>query len=241
MRKAKPYEVLSRFYAYLMRDIDYVAWAEYLRDIIAENIELPRVALELASGNGRLAALLAEKLDAKIFASDLSKEMLLFAPENLPKTVCDMRALPFASEFDLIFSAFDSVNYLTHPEDLLAFFSETAKILGDNGVLLFDVSLENNSLNNARFFNRSGNFGEIFFEQKSVYDEKKRIHTNEFVIKYDGFVYREKHEQKIYPFFDYFNFLEKAGLFVSACYDAFTFDDATPESERAQFVVRKAL
>ncbi len=50
--------------------------------------------------------------------------------------------------------------------------------------------------------------------------------------------YLEKHRQKIYPFEEYFMFIEKAGLYVSECFNAFTFDNGNAECERVQFVVR---
>jgi len=240
MQSLKPYKILSGIYAFLMKDIDYDAWAEYLYDLTLDAEIFPRSVLEIAGGNGAIAARLSKKFDCRFILSDLSKEMLSLQITSLPKVACDMRALPFRREFDLIISTFDSVNYLLSENDLVKFFTEVSGILSDDGIFLFDVSLEKNSVNNAERFNRKGKFNGIQFEQKSFYDAERRVHTNEFFVEYENEKFYEKHEQRIYPFFDYFSFLEKAGLFAVDCFDAFTFDDATPESERAQFVVRKA-
>lgn len=239
MKTVKPYEVLSGFYSELMADIDYDIWAEYLSDLLASFSLYPKRVLEIASGNGRLSAFLAKKIEAGIILTDLSYEMLSQAEVDFPKVACDMRELPFAAKFDFIFSAFDSVNYLLNEEDLLKFFNAVSDVLDENGLFMFDISLEQNSIDNVDLFNRTGKAGDYDFEQISVYDKTTRIHSNEFIITYDNRTFYEKHRQRIYPFFDYFSFLEKAGLFVVACYDAFTFDDATPESRRAQFIVRK--
>ena len=51
-------------------------------------------------------------------------------------------------------------------------------------------------------------------------------------------IYTETHKQKIYRFADYFQFMDKAGLNVIECYDAFTFKDGNEGCERVQFVVR---
>lgn len=51
-------------------------------------------------------------------------------------------------------------------------------------------------------------------------------------------IYTETHKQKIYPFAVYFELLEKAGLNVTECYEAFTFKDGNAGCERVQFVVR---
>ncbi len=239
MKETKPYKILSEIYSHLMKDINYNAWAEYLLDVIEAHSVMPQSALELASGAGDLAKSLYELTGMNIILSDLSPEILTRTKVNFPKIVCDMRNLPFRKKFDIVFSTFDSVNYLLTEDDLLKLFLEVKSILSDEGIFLFDVSLENNSLNNAEFFNYGGTVNNISFERKSYYNPQTKIHVNEFVIEQNGKTFYEKHRQKIYPLFDYFSVLEKAGLFAAACYDAFTFEDATPESERAQFVVRK--
>jgi len=239
MKTVKPYELLSRFYSKLMREINYDAWANYIEDILFIYNVKPVKILELGAGNGKLAGILSQLLEKEILISDLSKEMLLQASENQTKIVCDMRALPFGSKFDLIFSCFDSVNYLLHKKDLLNFFVEVSNILSEDGLFLFDVSLIQNSLRHAKSFNITEDFGEIKYAQKSVYNKRTGIHTNEFKIEIDGKTYREKHAQRIYPFSLYFKLLEKAGMYASGCHEAFTFKDANSQSERAQFVVRK--
>ena len=55
----------------------------------------------------------------------------------------------------------------------------------------------------------------------------------------DGKKYREIHKQRIYDFYFYFDVIEKNGLYVAECFDAFTFKDASPNSERAQFILKK--
>ena len=53
-----------------------------------------------------------------------------------------MTNIPFNSEFDLILSTFDSVNYLTSGKKLLSFFKESQRLLNDDGILTFDASME---------------------------------------------------------------------------------------------------
>ncbi len=239
MQNKKPYEILYQFYSYLMKDIDYNFWANYLNDLIKDENLIPNQILEIAAGNGTLANILSQLIDKKIYLCDLSKTMLRDLSTNFPKTVCDMRLLPFSAKFDLIYSTFDSVNYLTSKKYLLQFFKEINRVLSDNGVFLFDVSLEKNSITNVEFFNRIENLGDIQFQQKSKYLPKKRLHINEFFIFSEGREFYEKHVQKIYPLIEYFNLLEKVNLYAVACYEAFTFENATEDSERAQFIVRK--
>ena len=46
--------------------------------------------------------------------------------------------------------------------------------------------------------------------------------------------------QKIYDLETFFELSEDAGFYTEHCYSGFTFKDANPDSERAQFVMRKA-
>ena len=174
-----------------------------------------------------------------IIVTDLSFNMLNqdgFCSQ--PKVCCDMTRIPFHSGFNLVYSAFDSVNYLTSKKKLLSFFREIKRILAEGGIFTFDVSLERNSLKHIKEPFRKGKYKGMTFIQKSWYCPKSRMHKNTFDIGYNGMRYLEKHKQKIYPFEEYFRQIEKAGLYVSECFDAFTFRNGNAECERVQFIVR---
>ncbi len=239
MKSEIPYSKVSYFYNYLMRNIDYESWAEYI-GLIFDDLNLPAEnILEIAAGEGKLASFLSGKFNFPVL-SDLSFEMLKRSPVGFPKVVCDMRKLPFKKNFDFIYSTFDSVNYLTTEKDVSDFFFQIKEILPMNGYFTFDVSLEMNSLVFEEDLNRADIFEGIKFRQISKYYEKKRVHINEFIIEFpDGKIFREVHEQKIYPFQKYFELLENCGMIVTGCYEALSFIDANENSERAQFIVRR--
>jgi len=60
----------------------------------------------------------------------------------------DMRNLQFKKKFDGVVSLFDSINYLTTEEDILKNFRSVESILNDNGIFIFDVCTETNSIKN---------------------------------------------------------------------------------------------
>ena len=63
--------------------------------------------------------------------------------------------------------------------------------------------------------------------------------SNYFELTYaDGTKITETHIQKIYDFNYYFEVINNSGLFVSECFEAFSFDDADDKSERVQFIVK---
>ncbi len=222
-----------------MDDVDYNSWAEYIRDLFDEyDCENPFV-LELASGTCSLAEKL-KNLGIFTFPTDNSLPMLSVAGNEIPnKVCCDMRRIPFKRKFDFVFSAFDSVNYLLTKNDLRLMIESVSNVLTEDGIFAFDVSLENNSLNNLEHLNRKGKIDNIEFKQKSYYDKVRKIHINEFEIKADKMVFTEIHKQRIYDFFDYFDLIDSSSLFVADCFKAFTFEDAKPDSDRVQFVLKR--
>lgn len=235
-----PYSKLAFFYNHIMQSINYKNWANYIFQLShCSNGKINKV-LELAAGNCVLANLLQNHFK-NIFVCDKSIQMLNNAKQdNLSKVCCDMVSLPFNIEFDFIFSTFDSINYLTNEFLLNKFFKGIKSVISNEGCFTFDISLKNNSLKNVRDLNRTGEYEKIKYRQKSIYNESTQIHLNEFdIIMPDGKKYREIHKQRIYDFYFYFDVIEKNGLYVAECFDAFTFKDASPNSERAQFILKK--
>ena len=48
------------------------------------------------------------------------------------------------------------------------------------------------------------------------------------------------HEQKIYDFETYFDLIFRAGLYVVDCFETFTFKIGNADSDRIQFILKKA-
>ncbi|MEI7812788.1 MAG: methyltransferase domain-containing protein [Ignavibacteria bacterium] len=239
-KKVKPYQIVSEIYAHLMHFIKYEEWAEYYYNITKDNLPDNARVLELAGGNAKLAVCMMEYFK-DVITSDLSYNMLAQSTDNrLKRVCCNMEHLPFNGKFDLIFSAFDSINYLITKKSLSRTFQGVRCLLSDEGFFSFDVSLENNSINNVLFLNRKGIYKGINYEQKSVYDKEKRMHYNKFQFTLeDGSSYIETHKQKIFPIEVYFELLVTNGFIVKQCYDSFSLNDASQDSQRVQFVAIK--
>lgn len=223
-----------------MRKVHYDYWADYIYSIVKSHVGKNPKILEFASGNCMLARFISAYYP-DIIAADLSKSMLQKSyNKKLRRVCCEMTLAPFKTKFDLILCAFDSVNYLLTKKQLLTFFNETSRLISDNGIFTFDVSLEKNSFRHVKEPLRNGSYKGIRYRQHSEYDIKNKIHSNIFLIHYSsGDVKREVHKQKIYSFETYFELLNLAGLSVKECYDAFTFKNGNSNSSRVQFVVVK--
>ncbi len=238
--RTETYENVAHIYEHLMRYVKYDKWAEYIHSLSKDYTTSKSRVLELACGNGNLSAYL-KKYYSNIVISDKSLTMLNENDNSsLRKVCCDMLSLSFKTKFDLIFSTFDSINYLKTQKALLTLFNEINNILDAEGIFTFDASLERNSKKHVEIPVRRGTYEGIKYVQRTEYNTKNRIHKNIFRMRLkDGKIYKEVHEQKIYPFETYFKLLEKSKMRVVECYDAFTFDNANSNMERVQFLVRK--
>jgi len=234
------YESVSLIYEELMRDVNYKKWSKYLLDVVSEYLDNkdPSV-LELGAGNCKITRKISKKY-RNIIASDLSLRMLQQGKNVfISKVCCDMTSLPFAKKFDLIYSTFDSVNYLLSKRKLLTLFLEIKKVLSASGIFTFDVSLEKNSMDFEGSYIVEGKINGYSFTRKSKYNSSSRIHKNIFSVTDEyGNVKKEIHTQKIYKFETYFDIVAKAGLYVVECLNAFTFNNGNQNSERVQFIIK---
>ncbi|MDP4115355.1 MAG: class I SAM-dependent methyltransferase [Bacteroidota bacterium] len=237
---SKQYDVVPLIYDHIMANLDYDSWGEYLLQIIEDYSVVSKNVLEIAAGTGKIANILHSKFPLYL-TTDLSLAMLKTnTNKRLKKVCCDMTMLPFKNKFDVIICIFDSINYLTSVEKLLSFFKEIRNSLSDDGIFTFDAALEQNSIKHAKVFNISDRYKDIRYTQKSTYDNKTKMHKNIFTFVFeDGNEIIEIHKQKIYPFELYFKLIDKAGLYVADCFDAFSFDRGTPDSDRIQFILKK--
>ncbi len=237
---ADNYTKLAKIYDFVMKRVRYDRWSEYLYLITNEYVpENPRI-LELAAGKCAFTSLFSEYYE-NIIATDLSFEMLSSGYFSGKKICCNMGSIPFKTKFDLIYSTFDSINYLLTKKQLLKMLTEVSRILSDDGIFTFDCSMEKNSLIHTQEPIRRGKYNGYSYVHKSSYNSVNRVHTNTFEIAdSSGKKHKEIHKQKIYSFETYFDIIPKSGLYVAACYKAFAFIKGNNNSERLQFILKKA-
>lgn len=238
--KVRPYEKVSLIYDSLMENVNYSSWANYIFEVAQKHTRKLNTTLELAAGNCKISNKIYQRFKYYV-AADISLQMLKSTKANgIPRLCCDMISLPLKLSFDLVFSAFDSVNYLLKEKDITSLLRQVYGILDPEGVFTFDVSLESNSINFIYPKTIEGRSNGFQYQRVSYYKKHSRIHHNSFYIS-DGisYNYREEHKQKIYKLETYFKLAERTGFKVVACYDCFTFNDINSNSERAQFILKR--
>jgi len=139
----KPYSNIAEYYDILMRDINYDKWIEYLMDTIdLFNIESTPL-LDLTCGTGNSILPFVKKKKEPLLGVDNSIEMLKVAKEKLPNLTlvqANARKLPFFNRFNLVFSMFDSLNYILDLEKLIEAFNSVKEALKPGGHFLFDLN-----------------------------------------------------------------------------------------------------
>ena len=243
MNKA-PYGALAPWYDAVMAHVDYPAWARHVEHLWTQLKTRPRSILETAAGTLALAPYL-EKPSRRLVHSDLSLEMLQAADQDAARVGADFRRLPFRDgSFDAVLCLYDAVDYCLESDDLLAFFSEAARVLKARGTLIFDFVT---SLNSTRYFRDFTTHDEIqgtHVVRESSWDALTRMQYNQFTIflpEADGrfSCVREHHMQRIWPVSSFRKAALQAGLVWEGAWDGFTLDPAGRNSERVHAACRK--
>ena len=125
MAKTKPYQALPLIYSHLMKRIKYDKWADYLYELVKINCPKKSKVLELAAGDCSFAKYFI-KYYPSLTVSDISRSMLSMDNHIKNKICCNMLYLPFKSKYDLIYSNFDSINYILSVKLLLKLFTEVS-------------------------------------------------------------------------------------------------------------------
>ena len=247
------YSKLAPLYDVLMADVDYEAWADYIDELMQTHHPEPIDVLEIACGTGSVSISLSELECYHLTGTDLSPDMIEVArqkaeaiDEKVRFEAKSFSELDFQSEFDCVFSVFDSVNYLHHPDEILELFKNVESALKPGGLFIYDFSTPRNSLESVDHLNEAeGERGNLRYYRTSRYDPHQKIHVNEFEIdeldpKTRTIVqsYRETHRQRAYTLHEMLSILKQTPYHLVAKYDGFDLIEATENSARVTMVLQ---
>jgi len=141
----------ARYYDLLYKDKDYGAEADYIHRLIKRWRPGAASILELGSGTGKHACLLADRGYA-VHGIERSCEMLAGAEQRAQErqradpmwrsptySQGDIRTARLARTFDVAISLFHVISYQVKNEDVLAAFKTARAHLDEGGLFLFDV------------------------------------------------------------------------------------------------------
>jgi SAM-dependent methyltransferase len=249
-KNKKIYTGFAAGYDLVMRDVDYDRWAEHVLDLMQDfGIKGKRI-LNLACGTG-CTELAWSKRGYEVTGLDQSSEMIERAREKAPARlkdrflVADMRTFELGRTFDLIFCLYDSLNYLTSPQDVQACFRKVASHLNPGGGFIFDIATEANILENFTNTTYAENFEDFAYIWDNEYNIRTKICRSDFHFFYRepdsrAFTRRsEVHYQRIYASRELVKWLKEAGLVYVASFDGFTKNPPASHSERIHFLSRR--
>ncbi len=143
MESHPPFSILARVYDGLMEDVPYEGWADFVLVVLGGEGFTPRSLLELGVGTGN-ALLPFLRRGLRAAGIDSAAEMLAAARTKLPREVrleqADFRSFDLGERFDLVYSAFDSLNNLTEPSDLQRTLERARAHLHPGGWLAVDLN-----------------------------------------------------------------------------------------------------
>ena len=244
--RCHPYTELAYVYDALMDHVNYPAWSEYIAAVLGRFKPDARTILELACGTGSLSLELVRR-GFSVTCSDISPPMLRraagkFRQSEMPVRIfaADIRTLPVTAYFDAVLCLYDSMNYLTTPDDFSKAVREAASAVASGGLFVFDVCTIRNS---ELFFNDRTmvvTCGNVTYERICRYDRTKRIQENHFVFERPGGKpVTESHYQKIYRLDEIERMLEGAPFIEIGRFDDMSFESGSENSERVHFVLQK--
>jgi SAM-dependent methyltransferase len=136
------FSAYSQYYDLLYTTKNYAAEVQYIDELIQKVATGAKTILELGSGTGKHAKLLAPR-GYNIVGIERSVEMVAIA--NNPATkgasfqVGDISTSKLNEKFDIAISLFHVLSYLTTNAELIKTFLNTADHLRDGGYFIFDV------------------------------------------------------------------------------------------------------
>ena len=136
------FKLYSQYYDLLYANKDYLAEANYIDGLIKTYKPNSKSILELGSGTGKHAFLLANK-GYQLLGLERSAEMVAIANyennQNVNFKVADITDYNLNESFDVATSLFHVISYLTDNQSLIQTFKNVHQHLDKDGLFIFDV------------------------------------------------------------------------------------------------------
>ncbi|HMA60740.1 MAG TPA: methyltransferase domain-containing protein [Halanaerobiales bacterium] len=231
----------------VMQRVPYYYWYKYLKHLLAYYDKKPEKIMELACGTGNMIKYFAKEADS-IYGIDKSKDMLTVAQnkfsenDNVELFNTDMSEKYKYGEFDLIYSIFDSLNYILEYEDLLRVFANAHYNLNQDGIFIFDMNTIYRLMDISEGTNKIEGDDYTCYWRDIVDREKKEwiVELNIYLDRGENIEnFTEKHVETSYSLKKIKEALLEAGFKHVDYYKSFTFRSGKPQNNRIHFAAMK--
>jgi len=244
----RPYKRFSEIYDSVMEGVPYGRWLRFIETVWARHDARPRTVLDLACGTGNMTLLLAERgykaigLDSSPFMLEKARAKALQRGLNVEFILADMRDFHLAAPVDSAICVFDSINYLTTPEDLSRTFRCVFHNLTAAGLFVFDMNTQHRLATIPK---------EVTLiegpDYLLIWRDLPDPPNCSWAVKLTGFLrvndvwerFDERHMEKAYPCDSVRLWLEEAGFETIWLYDTLSFNPVHSGTTRAYFVAKK--
>lgn len=243
------YRDFAFYYDRLMREVNYVQWADYIIEIFRRNRLKPGLIADLGCGTGSFCLEMARR-GYEMIGIDISAEMLSCARQKALEADADilflnqdMTSFELYGTVDAVTCLMDSVNYVTYKSDLKRLFKLVTNYLNPGGLLVFDINSPykfENILSSNVFCETDKEASYIW---QNCYDKTRRLCRFDlaFFVK-EGELYRrfdEVHYERSYSEDELLEMLTAAGLELCSIYGEFGFKRPMENCERLFFICKK--
>ncbi len=237
---------VASHYDRLMDNIPYRMWTSYLLLLFAVQEVKPKKLLDVCCGTGSMCELLSDE-GFEVAGFDLSAGMIEAAreknatrPKPIRYEVADAAEVDMGDTYDAAYSFFDSLNYISEPEQLQAAMHRVAAHLKPGGTFVFDV-------------NTAYAFEEQMFDQQNLkkgaplryrwrgeWNPETRIIKVHMKFWAGEEVFEETHVQRAYSDEEIRAMLKAAGFVKVKAYHSYTLEKPRETSDRLHYVAQKA-
>jgi SAM-dependent methyltransferase len=136
----------AKFYDSLYAEKDYAEECAYVLSLLQDS-EI-KTALDFGCGTGKFTEQFAAKgfcvdgIDISAKMIEIAQERLVLEPHlaslEITYEAADVRMFTPKKQYDLVYSLFHVINYMTSDDDVQKFFNSAARALRKDGLLIFD-------------------------------------------------------------------------------------------------------
>ena len=233
---------IAPYYDRLMRDVPYEMWAGYYRLLLAQLGASPHTLLDVCCGTGTLAELLTGE-GFTVTGFDVSAPMVAEAVRKsrekgleIDYHVSNAADLDLGSRFEGAYSFFDSLNYITDPEELRMAVRRVGEHVEPSGSFIFDVNTAyafEKRMFDQRDMRKSSKLQYVW---RGDYDPATRLIEVRMDFWFAGAPFSEVHVQRAYTNDELHGFLDEAGFDVERVFESYTLDPPRKSSDRLHYV-----
>ena len=226
-----------------MSHVDYETCAHYVSRIIDQWNPSAEKLMDIACGTGNFLNQ-SRRYSNNISGFDFCHNSILQARKkslDILLWVGDIRNFAIKNPVDVVVCLYDSINYVMSLNEISEILRCTYNALNNNGLFIFDICTENNSIKYFHDFFDQNSGPDYSYTRHSLYDKTNKIHSNLFKINFHNadVIFVEEHRQRIYYIKDLLDIINISPFDFISAFDDFSFKKASEKSIRVHFVLKK--